>query len=211
MTLGTERIRTLDQLRAFLEGNEAADFHLADRDSGYAFVRRTLVRFQYHHGLGRPDKGRVWEFLGKVTGLSPSQLSRLIAQHRRTGHIRDHRKKPPARPFTHRYTRAAIALLAEVDGACGHPSGPAFKEVLRRQREVFGDTRFERLATISNGHIYNLRAARRGEAALMPTTAHCQLHYTLSNVEFTHDPLHLGARDPEDEGEFGVVDRDEPA
>ena len=56
----------------------------------------------------------------------------------------------------------------------------------------------------------------------MPTTApfevhtgrtahHCQLHYTLSNVEFTHDPLHLGARDPEDEGEFGVVDRDEPA
>ena len=91
VTLCTERIRTLDQLRAFLEGNEAADFHLADRDSAYAFVRRTLVRFQYHHGLGRPDKGRVREFLGKVTGLSPSQLSRLIAQHRRTGYIRDHR------------------------------------------------------------------------------------------------------------------------
>ena len=160
MTLGTERIRTLDQLRAFLEGNEAADFHLADRDSAYAFVRRTLVRFQYHHGLGRPDKGRVREFLGKVTGLSPSQLRRLIAQHHRTGHIRDHRKKPPARPFTRRYTRAGIVLLAEVDEACGHPSGRALKEVLRRQCDVFGDPRFERLATISNGHIYNLRASR---------------------------------------------------
>ena len=49
------------------------------------------------------------------------------------------------------------------------------------------------------------------ERVLRRTAHHCQLHYTLSNVEFTHHPLHLGARDPEDEGEFGVVDRDEPA
>ena len=64
-TLAPNGFGPLDQLRAFLEGNEAADFHLADRDSAYAFVRRTLVRFQYYHGLGRPDKGRVREFLGK--------------------------------------------------------------------------------------------------------------------------------------------------
>ena len=56
MTLRTERIRTLDQLRAFLDGNEPADFELTDRTSAYAFVRRTLVRFEYH-GLRRPDNG----------------------------------------------------------------------------------------------------------------------------------------------------------
>ena len=38
-------------------------------------------------------------------------------------------------------------------------SGLATREVLRRQFEVFGDPRFERLATISNGHVYNLRGS----------------------------------------------------
>ena len=38
-------------------------------------------------------------------------------------------------------------------------SGLATREVLRRQFEVFGDADFARLATISNGHVYNLRAS----------------------------------------------------
>ena len=88
MTLRTERIRTLDQLRAFLEGNEAADFQPTHRDSAYALVRRTLVRFEYH-GLRKPDEGLVKRYLDKVTGLSRAQVARLIQQHRRTGHIRE--------------------------------------------------------------------------------------------------------------------------
>ncbi len=52
-----------------------------------------------------------------------------------------------------------IRLPAEVDEAYGQMSGLATREVLRRQFEVFGDARFERLATISNGHVYNLRAS----------------------------------------------------
>ena len=35
-------------------------------------------------------------------------------------------------------------------------SGLATREILRRQYEIFGDGRF---ATISNGHVYNLRAS----------------------------------------------------
>ncbi len=58
--------------------------------SAYAFVRRTIVRFRYHE-LGRAGKGLVKQFLAKATGLSRAQLTRLIAQHRRTGNIR----RPP--------------------------------------------------------------------------------------------------------------------
>ena len=159
VTLRTERIRTLDQIRAFLDGNEPADFELTDRGSAYVFVRRTLVRFEYH-GLRRPDKTQVKRFLEKVTGFSRAQVTRLIKQHRRTGHIRDHRKKPPARPFPRRYTPHDAALLAEVDEAFGQPSGPATKVILWRMFHVYGDARFERLASISNGHIYNLRKTR---------------------------------------------------
>ena len=159
VTLRTERIRSLGQVRAFLEGNQPADFELTDRTSAYAFVRRTLVRFEYH-GHGKPDKSLVKRYVEKVTGFSRAQTTRLVAQHRRTGHIRDHRGKPPAKPFQRRYTPRDAALLAEVDEACGQLSGPATKVILRRMLEVYGDARFTRLASISNGHIYNLRKSR---------------------------------------------------
>ncbi len=160
MTLRTERICTLDQVRVFLDGNQPADFELTDRTTAYAFVRRTLVRFEYH-GLGKPDKGLLRRFLEKVTGFSRAQMNRLIAQHRQTGNIRDHRCKPPANAFPRRYTPHDAALLAEVDEAFGQPSGPATKVILWRMYQVYGDVRFKRLASISNGQIYNLRKTRQ--------------------------------------------------
>ena len=95
-----------------------------------------------------------------MTGLSRAQLTRLMAQHRSTGRIRDRRSAGPSRPFTRRYTAADIRLLTEVDTALGQRCGPATRAVLRRQYEVFGDERFARLAGLSNGHLYNLRASR---------------------------------------------------
>ena len=92
VTLCTERIRTLDDIRAFRDGNEAADITPHDREAAYAFIERAaLVRFRYHLGLSRAGKGLVREFLAKVTGYSDSQLSRLIAQQRR-------RPRPEGRP-----------------------------------------------------------------------------------------------------------------
>ena len=40
MTLRTERLRTLEQVQGFLDGNEPANFELADRASAYAFQHR---------------------------------------------------------------------------------------------------------------------------------------------------------------------------
>ena len=165
MTLCTERIRTLDDIRAFLDGSEAADITPHGREAAHAFIERALVRFRYHLGLSRAGKGLVREFLAKVTGYSDSQLSRLIARQRRTGRIRDHRLRPPARPFATVYTTADAVLLAEVDEAFGQLSGPATKRILWRQYHVFGDERFKRLVGISNGHIYNLRGRRAYRSA----------------------------------------------
>ena len=193
MTLRTERIRTLDQIRAFLEGNEAADFQPTRRDSVYALVRRTLVRFEYH-GLRKLDKGLVKRYLEKVTGLSRAQVTRLIKQHRRTGHIRDHRGKPPANAFARRYTDLDAALLAEVDDAFGQLSGPATKVILWRMYEVFGDVRFVRLASISNGHIYNLRTSRSYRTGRL----------TFRKTQPTPVPIGI-RRKPQPNGEPGYV------
>ena len=58
MTLQTQRVQTLEQVRRVTEGNEAVDFALADRASAYEFIRRTLVQFDYA-ALGKADKGAV--------------------------------------------------------------------------------------------------------------------------------------------------------
>ena len=154
----TRRLRTIGQLRAFVEGNEAVDFQPRDRDEAYGFVRDTLERFGYRR-LGKRDKGVVLRFLVAATGISLKQTERLVRQWRETGAVRDRRGGGRGRPFARKYAAADIRLLAEVDEAFGQMSGLATREVPRCQFAVFGDAGFERLATISNGHVYNLRGS----------------------------------------------------
>ncbi len=170
LNLDTERLRTLAEVRAFLDGSDLVDFRLADRDDTYAFVRRTLVRFRYPE-LDKPAKGLLRRFLGKVTGLSRAQLTRLIGQYRATGRIED-RRRGPTRPFERRYTAADVRQLAEVDEILGGLCGAATRRVMQRQFDIFGDPRYERLAGLSNGHLYRLRGSttyRRRRTSLAKT------------------------------------------
>jgi transposase InsO family protein len=48
-----------------------------------------------------------------------------------------------------------------VDEAHERLSGPATRHILKREFEVYGKVEFERLATLSNGHLYNLRRTPR--------------------------------------------------
>jgi transposase InsO family protein len=158
VTLKTQGLQTPEQVRAFLEGSQTLDFEVPTREVAYDWIAAELRRLKYTR-LGKVDKGLVKRYLEKVTGISRAQLNRLIAQFRDTGRIRD-RRGPPAKPFARRYTPADIRLLAEVDTLHGTLSGPATRKLCERAYEVFGDTRYERLASISNGHLYNLRSSR---------------------------------------------------
>ena len=159
LKLETERLSTLDEVRMFVAGSAAVDFAGLDRESTYEFTRRTLARFGYGR-LGKADKGLLRRYLTKATGLSRAQVARLIAQHAATGRIVDRRGGAPSKPFARVYTAADARRLAEADELLGQLSGPATRAVMRREFEVFGDARFERLAYISNGHLYNLRKSK---------------------------------------------------
>ena len=152
LSLHVERLRTPEQIRAFLNGSEPMDFNPVSRDEAYAFVSRTLSRFGYAR-LGKPDRGLVKGFLAKATGLSRAQLTRLVRQFLTTGRIAVRRGGPSSA----RHTAADIRLLAEADATLGQMAGPATREVMRRECEVYGDARFVRLAHVSIGHLYNLR------------------------------------------------------
>jgi hypothetical protein len=155
VTLKTQGLQTLEQIRAFLEGSQPLGFQTPSREAAYGWIAAPLRRFGYTR-LGKTGKGLVRRYLGKVTGLSRAQMTRLIAQFRASGGVRD-RRGPPQKPFARRYTPQDIRLLAELDALHGTLSGPATRKLCERAYTLFGDARYVRLAHISNGHLYNLR------------------------------------------------------
>jgi transposase InsO family protein len=155
VTLQTQALHTLQQVRAFVAGAEPVSFTLADRPSAHAWMADTLKRFGYAHAC-RADRGVLRRYLAKVTGLSRAQIARRIAQFLDTGRIAD-RRGAPAAPFARRYTTDDIRLLAEIDALHGTLSGSTTRKLCERAFKLHGDARFGRLATISNGHLYNLR------------------------------------------------------
>ena len=123
VTLQTWRLRSIGQVRAFVEGNGSVDYEHRDRKSAHAFVGDRLRRFGCK-GLGKRDKGTVRRFLAKTTGLSEAQVDRLIRQWRETGRIEDRRGGGRGRPFERRYTAADIRVLADVDEQCAKRKWP---------------------------------------------------------------------------------------
>ena len=146
MKLNTLRVRTLQDLRDFTAGNESFDLESVSRSEAYRFIEATLKGFRYA-SLSKADKGALKAYLGKATGRSRAQPTWLIAQCRETGAVRDRR----------RYTPEDVALLAETDRLHEGLSGPAIRHVCQRQYQEFGEERYQQLASISIGHLYNLR------------------------------------------------------
>ena len=95
--LHTHRVRTLDEVRSFLDGTEPVEVQSLNRGARYEFVAQTFRRCRYGQ-LGKAEKGVLRRFLVKVSGLSRAQLTRLIVRHRSTGRI-DDRRGPPRGHF----------------------------------------------------------------------------------------------------------------
>lgn len=154
MTLQTQGLKTLAQVQAFVSSNQAISFMLTDRVAAYGWMTDTLKSFRYDR-CTRADKGVLRQYLRKVTGFSRAQVARCIKQFSNDGVIQD-RRLAPAVPFARRYTTDDIRLLAEMDALHGTVSGTTARKLCERAFKVHGDACFERLAGISNGHLYNL-------------------------------------------------------
>ncbi len=145
---------SLEQIRDLLEAGLDFRFDGKRREEMYDWVKETLVGQQYHV-QGKAEKGLLKSYLGKMTGLSRAQVTRLIGQYLDTGSIAERRNS--RRCFPSVYTRADMGLLAEVDEAHETLSGPATQKILYREYHEYGNSEYERLRGISVAHIYNLR------------------------------------------------------
>jgi transposase InsO family protein len=157
VALYTDQLSRLEQVEAFLSGTADIAFRAPDRAARRDWIAGVLRRFRYAQ-RSRRERGLLLHFMSKVTGYSPAQMKRLQRQFRTEAHLRD-RRGPPAKPFACRYTLADQQALAELDALHGQLSGPATKKLAERAWRRFGDVRYERLATISVAHLYNLRRA----------------------------------------------------
>ncbi len=152
------QIRTLKEVEKFLSG--AVQTHpvfQGGKDAIYAWIERTLVRFRYIQ-INKNGKGIVRRYLIQLSGYSRQQITRLISQYRKSGHIR--RRQRTVKGFERKYTPDDIQLLAMVDRLVDDVSGTTTKAYCKRAYELFGDQRFVRLAGISVSHIYNLRGGK---------------------------------------------------
>ena len=155
MKLLPASVHSMDRVRQLLAAGDDAVYEFPG-GKPHAWVDATLKALRYRH-LGRADKGLARRLIKRVTGLSRSQVTRLIGCHLQGREVKDRRGAPPANGFKRKYGPADVALLVEMDRRHGTPSGPAMRKLCERAFRVFGEERFERLAGISNGQVYNMR------------------------------------------------------
>jgi hypothetical protein len=145
---------SLEQIRAFLQASQEVRFEATEREEVYGWVTRTLCHQQYWKQK-RAAKGLLRRYIATMTGLSRAQVTRLIARYQKDGQVKERNYR--RNRFARRYTAADIELLGAVDEAHETLSGPATQKILYREYYEYGDARYQRLATISAPHIYNLR------------------------------------------------------
>ena len=148
------RVMSIDELNAFLASSDVLTFKGNSREETYGWIESTLRSYRYR-SRPRLEKGLLRRYMRKMTGISNSQLTRLIAQFRRSGHVCI---QPYQRhSFPSKYTREDQLLLAELDSANERLSGKATVAIFKREYNLFGKSEFQRLSEISVAHLYRLR------------------------------------------------------
>ena len=153
IVIGSEQLSLLE-MEAFLEASASVGFAGESRLAIYRWSESLLCHQEYG-SRNRRAKGVIRAYLERMTGLSRAQCTRLIGGYTRTGRVVVQPSR--RRRFPRRYTVEDVAALARVDRAHERLSGPATRHILKREFEVYGKAEYERLAAISNGHLYNLR------------------------------------------------------
>src|SRR5580698_575339 len=133
---------TKEQVQEFLKGSEAIEFSGQNRSELYGWVQQVLVAQEYA-AQGKKERGGVRAYIGKMTGLSLPQVTRLIRQYRVEGVVQATQYR--RRRFPVKYSQQDLGLLAGVDRAHGWLSGPATVRIIQREEQQFGKAEYARL------------------------------------------------------------------
>lgn len=133
-------------------------FKAISKEEKYKWINDTLNKFNYLR-LKKKEKGIVRKYITKMTGLSQSQTDRIIGRKKKFG--KTFLMSTNRHRFPRKYSPADIALLIKTDNAHNRLSGPATKNILIREYDIFGKKEYFNINRISSSHIYNLRKTRQ--------------------------------------------------
>jgi transposase InsO family protein len=160
INMNEERLDTIEQIEGFLAASALIEFSASGDDiDRYGHISRVLKRLDYPQ-RGKRERGVLLRYLQHTSGYSRAQVTRLVTRWQRNRLAKVplvKRYSGPAVPFARKYTPADITLLVEMDKANEDVCGPAIAHLLQRAYRTYGDPRYERLATLSVSHLYNLR------------------------------------------------------
>lgn len=193
MIMKLDNLITIEQVEAFLSGNQTIAFAVAtSKDERYQFVETLLKRFKYSR-LKRREKGIMIQFLMKVSAYSRQQLTRMIQRYTSSGKLQRWHKT--INGFEQFYTANDILLLSELDQRHDTPNGFMIKKLCERAYHIFNDLSYERLSYISVSHIYNLRKSSAYKKY--------RCHYEKTK---SHKGIHIGERrKPQANGKPGYI------
>jgi len=158
---------SLEEIRALLEASEEVHFQGKRRQEVYQWIT-LLLRQQSYRTQGKVVRGLLRRYVAKMTGRSRAQVTRLIGRYMEHSEVKESNHRHHR--FQSRFTQADLELLANVDEAHETMSGPATKKILEREWKLYRHAEYQRLATISVAHIYNLRKRRRYRECRMDYT-----------------------------------------
>jgi hypothetical protein len=156
--MNDSHITTIAQLKEFSKLNPGISFSATNQQERNAWIEQVLIKFRYFK-LKKKHRHVVKQYIIKLTGLSNSQLKKLIAKKKRTGKIYSSSTK--RNTFPKKYWPEDIQRLLETDNAHSRLSGPATKKILEREYEIFHREPYQNISQISIAHIYNLRSTHQ--------------------------------------------------
>ncbi len=144
------------KLDNFLRAAKSLAFSGGNKKEKYNWIKETLSKVSFRN-LVKKERGIVREYIGKITGYCPAQISRLIANYLEG---RLFLKEYQRHKFVTKFTPSDIALLVKTDNAHSRLNGVATKAVLQREYLVYHHLEYENISKISVAYIYILRGSR---------------------------------------------------
>lgn len=158
--MDTSRIASIEELGTLTRALEPVDLQLKSIKDRYKWIEGVARKFRYDSPhLSKRAKREIISSCVKITGLSRSQIKRLLSRYRE--HQRIDRNESGRHSFPTIYTTDDVALLLKADNASLRLSGPAMVHIFERMENIYGNKDYGRLAGISVSHLYNLRDTRQ--------------------------------------------------
>ncbi len=160
ITMDASRVSSIAQLQTLTNALEPVELSSASIEERYRWIEGLARKFRYaHRGISRRARREIISSCVKMTGLSRTQVKRLLGRYRQHGYIV--RKQSTRHRFPRLYTTDDVALLIRADNAVLRRSGQAMTHTFKRMHECYGRRDYARLACISVSHLYNLRETRQ--------------------------------------------------